>query len=119
MLTNTLNFSLSLSRRIPSLKIGDNAWSPKENNYNNFLTYDLGGRYEVRSVATRGRSGTREYVTEYIVQFSDDGEGWRSFAGDQGVEQVHLFCFTLQNEFRNVFMKIKGLIYCDLESSRY
>lgn len=61
-----------------------------ESTYYHFLTFDLGGRFEVRSVATQGRTNSREYVTEYIVQYSDDGEGWKSFTDTNGEVEVLL-----------------------------
>jgi hypothetical protein len=54
---------------------------------------DLGGSYEIRSISTQGRRGSIEFVTEYIVQFSDDGEAWRSFTDTQGETEVLLCCF--------------------------
>lgn len=68
--------------------LGDSAWSPAESTYFQFLTIDLGGRKEVRSIVTQGRASTLQYVTEYIVQFSDDGEGWRSFTDSMGETEV-------------------------------
>ncbi|KAJ3619660.1 hypothetical protein MTP99_005324 [Tenebrio molitor] len=49
---------------------------------------DLGGSYEIRSISTQGRRGSIEFVTEYIVQFSDDGEAWRSFTDTQGETEM-------------------------------
>lgn len=43
----------------------------------------------VRKIATAGRDGTSECVTEYIVQYSDDGEMWKSFTDSDGEEQVN------------------------------
>lgn len=43
----------------------------------------------VRRIATAGRATTSECVTEYIVQFSDDGEIWKSFTDSSGEEQVN------------------------------
>ncbi|XP_044727167.1 neurexin-4 isoform X2 [Chrysoperla carnea] len=63
---------------------GESAWSPVESTYDHFLKLDLGERKEIRYIATKGRARTSEYVTEYIVQFSDDGESWRSFADANG-----------------------------------
>lgn len=65
-----------------------------ESTYYHFLTFDLGGRFEVRSVATQGRSHSNEYVTEYVVQFSDDGEAWRSFTDTRGEVQVLTFFYS-------------------------
>lgn len=65
------------------------AWTPVENTYFHFLTVDLGERKMVRKIATAGRASTNECVTEYIVQYSDDGEMWKSFSDSDGEEQVN------------------------------
>ncbi|XP_019698214.2 neurexin-4 isoform X3 [Harpegnathos saltator] len=49
---------------------------------------ELGDRYEIRSVATRGRAHTNEYVTEYIIQYSDDGQAWASYESEDGVDEM-------------------------------
>lgn len=67
---------------------GDSAWSPQLSTFYNFLIIDLGGRKEVRSVATQGHANTLNYVTEYIIQFSDDGQAWRSFTDQRGETEV-------------------------------
>lgn len=45
----------------------------------------------VRKIATAGRATTNECVTEYIVQYSDDGEIWKSFTDSGGEEQVNYY----------------------------
>lgn len=67
---------------------GDSAWSPELSSYDQHLTLELGDRYEIRSIATRGRAHTNEYVTEYIVQYSDDGQAWASYESQDGVDEV-------------------------------
>lgn len=64
------------------------SWTPIENNYYHFLTFDLGETRTITKVATLGRSHTNEYVTEFVVQYSDDGEMWRSFVMSAGEVQV-------------------------------
>ncbi|XP_076761852.1 neurexin-4 isoform X5 [Xylocopa sonorina] len=49
---------------------------------------ELGKRYEIRSVAIRGRAHTNEYVTEYIVQYSDDGQAWASYVSQNGEDEM-------------------------------
>lgn len=71
----------------PQIK-GQSAWTPVENTYYHFLTFDLGERRLIRRVATAGRRRTHEYVTEFVVQFSDDGENWRSYVNPNGEAQV-------------------------------
>lgn len=68
---------------------GRSAWTPVENTYNHFLTIDLGGRQLIKRVATKGRSETEEFVTEYILQYSDDGMQWRSYIEPSGDPQVY------------------------------
>lgn len=65
---------------------------------------DLGGRYEIRSIATRGLSTTKQFVTEYIVQFSDDGEGWRSFTDPQGEIEVLLVSLLMYEGVKHGFV---------------
>lgn len=69
---------------------GHSAWTPTETNYYQFLTFELGGRRKIRKIATLGRANTPEYVIEYILQFSDDGESWRTITDTNGENQVDL-----------------------------
>lgn len=59
-----------------------------ENTYYQFLTIGLGETRMIKKIAILGRSHTNEFVTEYIVQFSDDGELWRSYVARDGEVQV-------------------------------
>lgn len=43
----------------------------------------------IKKIATLGRASTKECVTEYIIQFSDDGEQWRSYVNPDGEVQVN------------------------------
>lgn len=49
-------------------------------------------RSKVTKIATQGRvsSSTNEFVTEYVVQYSDDGQTWRSYVNTDGEVQVIL-----------------------------
>lgn len=75
------------------------AWTPIENTYNNFLIIELNEKKLIMKVATAGRAGTRDFVTEYIVQYSDDGEIWRSYSNQNNEPQV----ITESNRKVNVF----------------
>lgn len=65
-----------------------------ENTYYQFLTIELGEPRMITKIATLGRSHTNEFITEYIVQFSDDGELWRSYVARDGEVQVKLLIET-------------------------
>ncbi|XP_041970280.1 neurexin-4 isoform X2 [Aricia agestis] len=67
---------------------GSAAWTSQESSYYQHLTINLQKRKELRAIATRGRFATHEYVTEYMVQYSDDGEGWRTVSGADGYMQM-------------------------------
>ncbi|XP_076625166.1 neurexin-4 isoform X4 [Colletes latitarsis] len=67
---------------------GGSTWSPELSSYDQHLTVELGDRFEIRSIATRGRAHTNEYVTEYIVQYSDDGQAWASYESQDGVDEM-------------------------------
>lgn len=42
----------------------------------------------IRTVATLGRGNTKEFVTEYVILYSDDGEQWRPYVNPDGEVQV-------------------------------
>lgn len=69
-------------------KKAPSSWTPIENTYYHFLTFDLGETRTINKIATLGRSHTNEYVTEFVVQYSDDGEIWRSYVSPGGEVQV-------------------------------
>ena len=78
----------SLILTIKLINLGDFSWSPKDNTYYHFLTIDLGARVKIRAIATQGQSNTKECVTEYILQYSDNGQLWRSYSGNTGEAEV-------------------------------
>lgn len=57
----------------------------------------------VRKIATAGRATTSECVTEYIVQYSDDGELWKSVTDSSGEEQVKCKCVQLKKDEKPCF----------------
>lgn len=70
-----------------------NAWTTLENSYSQFLIINLGNRKIIKKIATAGRLNTIEFVTEYIVQYSDNGDVWQSYITSGGEEKVmELFC---------------------------
>ncbi|KAJ8950685.1 hypothetical protein NQ318_012765 [Aromia moschata] len=78
---------------------GGSAWSPSESTYFEKLVADLGGRYEIRSIATQGRSGSSEYVTDILTMvkvgknFHDSEGETEMFSGNVDGDTVH------KNEF--------------------
>lgn len=67
---------------------GRSAWTPTESTYNHYIQLDLGDRKKVKKIATLGRG--KEMVTEYVIQFSDNGELWRTYTETSGQDQVEI-----------------------------
>ena len=49
------------------------SWSARSNDVNQWLQVDLGSYTTVTKVATQGRNGNSQWVTQYRLQYSDDG----------------------------------------------
>lgn len=64
------------------------SWIPIENSYIQFIKFDLGGRKRIKKITTAGRPRSRDFVTEYIVQYSDDGELWSTLTDSNKEIQV-------------------------------
>lgn len=68
---------------------GESAWTPKESTYYEALTIDLESPKRIYWMATRGRSNTLEFVTEFVVQYSDDGQQWVTLTDARGDHEVN------------------------------
>ncbi|KAG5841398.1 hypothetical protein ANANG_G00199090 [Anguilla anguilla] len=58
---------------------GAGGWSPLESNRYQWLQIDFGQRTEIRAVATQGRYGSSDWVTSYLLMFSDSGRNWKQY----------------------------------------
>ena len=48
-----------------------------------WLQIDLGERMEVTAVATQGGYGSSDWVTSYLLMFSDGGRSWKQYRRDE------------------------------------
>lgn len=64
------------------------AWSPSYDALNHFLVVEFSNRMKVCSISTQGRSSTLEFITEYYVQYSDNGQGWNTIKDSNGEIEV-------------------------------
>ena len=55
------------------------AWSAGSNDDNQWLQIDLIGQYKVTRVATQGRNRYDQWVTEYKLQYGDDGNNFEHY----------------------------------------
>ncbi|XP_038044067.1 neurexin-4-like [Patiria miniata] len=59
---------------------GGGGWTAGTQDLSQYLTIDLGGVATVTAVATQGRFGTNDYVTEYKLMYSVDGSKWTTYS---------------------------------------
>uniref|UniRef100_A0A3Q1BXN2 Contactin associated protein like 3 n=1 Tax=Amphiprion ocellaris TaxID=80972 RepID=A0A3Q1BXN2_AMPOC len=56
---------------------GAGGWSPLISDRYQWLEVDLGRRTQITAVATQGRYGSSDWLTAYLLMFSDTGHNWR------------------------------------------
>ncbi|XP_060890497.1 contactin-associated protein-like 4 [Labrus mixtus] len=56
---------------------GAGGWSPLVSDRYQWLEVDLGRRTKITAVATQGRYGSSDWLTAYLLMFSDTGHNWR------------------------------------------
>ena len=70
------------------------AWTSDIQNALQVLGVDLGADYIVTAIATQGRQGSEEFVTEYFMEYSDDKETWRVYTNEFGIPEVRVKTVT-------------------------
>uniref|UniRef100_A0A8C6QD47 Contactin associated protein-like 4 n=1 Tax=Nannospalax galili TaxID=1026970 RepID=A0A8C6QD47_NANGA len=64
---------------------GAGGWSPLVSNKYQWLQIDLGERMEITSVATQGGYGSSNWVTSYLLMFSDSGRNWKQYRQEDSI----------------------------------
>eukprot|EP00071_Canis_lupus_P049745 XP_022283302.1 contactin-associated protein-like 3 [Canis lupus familiaris] len=64
---------------------GAGGWSPLVSDQYQWLQIDLGERMEVTAVATQGGYGSSDWVTSYILMFSDGGRNWKQYRHEESI----------------------------------
>uniref|UniRef100_A0AAQ4PPI9 Contactin associated protein like 3 n=1 Tax=Gasterosteus aculeatus aculeatus TaxID=481459 RepID=A0AAQ4PPI9_GASAC len=76
---------------------GAGGWSPLTSDGYQWLEVDLGQRTKIAAVATQGRYGSSDWLTSYLLMFSDTGHNWKqhrqedsigSFPGNSNADSV-------------------------------
>ncbi|KFQ90541.1 Contactin-associated protein-like 3, partial [Nipponia nippon] len=60
-------------------------WSPLASNKYQWLQIDLGERTEITAVATQGGYGSSDWVTSYLLMFSDSGRNWKQYRQEESI----------------------------------
>uniref|UniRef100_A0A667WNY4 Contactin associated protein like 3 n=1 Tax=Myripristis murdjan TaxID=586833 RepID=A0A667WNY4_9TELE len=50
-----------------------------------WLEVDLGGRTKITAVATQGRYGSSDWLTAYLLMFSDTGHNWKQYRQEDSI----------------------------------
>uniref|UniRef100_A0A3P9CQU7 Contactin-associated protein-like 4 n=1 Tax=Maylandia zebra TaxID=106582 RepID=A0A3P9CQU7_9CICH len=58
-------------------RVYSGGWSPLVSDRYQWLEVDLGRRTQITAVATQGRYGSSDWLTAYLLMFSDTGHNWR------------------------------------------
>ncbi|XP_041420593.1 contactin-associated protein-like 4 isoform X1 [Xenopus laevis] len=92
---------------------GAGGWSPLSSNKYQWLQIDLGERSEITGIATQGKYGSSDWVTSYILMFSDTGRNWKQYHQEESISEfigntnadsvVH---YKLQNHIIARFLRI-------------
>ncbi|KAM9508714.1 contactin-associated protein-like 4 isoform 2-T2 [Guaruba guarouba] len=95
---------------------GAGGWSPLVSNKYQWLQIDLGERTEITAVATQGGYGSSDWVTSYLLMFSDSGRNWRqyrqeesswAFSGNMNADSV--VYYKLQHSIKARFLRFVPL----------
>uniref|UniRef100_A0A673X5I5 Contactin-associated protein-like 5 n=1 Tax=Salmo trutta TaxID=8032 RepID=A0A673X5I5_SALTR len=60
-------------------------WSPQVTDRQPWLQLDLRDRIEVTAISTQGRYGGSDWVSGYLLLFSDTGRAWKQYRQEDGV----------------------------------
>lgn len=64
---------------------GAGGWSPLDSNKYQWLEIKLEQRTEITAIATQGRYGSSDWVTRYLLMFSDTGHNWRPYRQEDSI----------------------------------
>uniref|UniRef100_A0A8C4FC08 Contactin associated protein like 3 n=1 Tax=Dicentrarchus labrax TaxID=13489 RepID=A0A8C4FC08_DICLA len=60
-------------------------WSPVTSDRYQWLEVDLGERTKITAVATQGRYGSSDWLTSYLLMFSDTGHNWKQYRQEDSI----------------------------------
>uniref|UniRef100_A0A669DG34 Contactin-associated protein-like 4 n=1 Tax=Oreochromis niloticus TaxID=8128 RepID=A0A669DG34_ORENI len=64
---------------------GAGGWSPLISDKYQWLEVDLGERTKITAVATQGRYGSSDWLTSYLLMFSDTGHNWKQYRQEDSI----------------------------------
>uniref|UniRef100_A0A8C8RTX8 Contactin associated protein family member 4 n=1 Tax=Pelusios castaneus TaxID=367368 RepID=A0A8C8RTX8_9SAUR len=100
----------------PFTLTGAGGWSPLVSDKYQWLQIDLGERTEITAIATQGGYGSSDWVTSYLLMFSDSGRNWKqyhqeeiiwAFSGNTNADSV--VHYKLQHSIKARFLRFVPL----------
>ncbi|XP_028283229.1 contactin-associated protein-like 4 [Parambassis ranga] len=64
---------------------GAGGWSPLISDRYQWLEVDLGERTKITAVATQGRYGSSDWLSSYLLMFSDTGHNWKQYRQEDSI----------------------------------
>ncbi|XP_019957931.2 contactin-associated protein-like 4 isoform X1 [Paralichthys olivaceus] len=64
---------------------GAGGWSPLTSDRYQWLEVDLGERTRITAVATQGRYGSSDWLSSYLLMFSDTGHNWKQYRQEDSI----------------------------------
>ncbi|XP_069564962.1 contactin-associated protein-like 4 isoform X1 [Brachyistius frenatus] len=64
---------------------GAGGWSPLVSDRYQWLEVDLGERTKITAVATQGRYGSSDWLSSYLLMFSDTGHNWKQYRQEDSI----------------------------------
>ncbi|KAG8596005.1 hypothetical protein GDO81_001704, partial [Engystomops pustulosus] len=95
---------------------GAGGWSPRVSNKYQWLQIDLGQRTEITAIATQGKYGSSDWVTSYLLLYSDTGRNWKQYHQEEGIWELMgntnadtVVYYKLQNHIRARYLRFNPL----------
>ena len=70
------------------------AWCAKHRSDSEWLQVDLGVAAKISGVIVQGRSGRREWVTKFMISYSNDAFQWQYITDKYGNQKVFYHSFN-------------------------
>uniref|UniRef100_A0A3Q4HZL3 Contactin associated protein like 3 n=1 Tax=Neolamprologus brichardi TaxID=32507 RepID=A0A3Q4HZL3_NEOBR len=77
------HYLCSVPLSLPACRAG--GWSPLISDKYQWLEVDLGERTKITAVATQGRYGSSDWLTSYLLMFSDTGHNWKQYRQEDSI----------------------------------
>ncbi|NWX92213.1 CNTP4 protein, partial [Nothoprocta ornata] len=90
---------------------GAGGWSPLVSNKYQWLQIDLGERTEITAVATQGGYGSSDWVTSYLLMFSDSGRNWKQYRQEESIWVYSVVSYKLQHSIKGRFLRFVPLAW--------